>query len=130
MIHLDSSIVVAHLRGDRRVAQRLEAVLPEVGVSTIVLAELFFGVRVSNRPEENLALLNEFTTLVELVPFDAGCADAYGRIRADRRRAGRPIGEADALIAAVALTHGSALITHNVRHFDGIEGLVLEDWLT
>ncbi|NOS99352.1 MAG: type II toxin-antitoxin system VapC family toxin [Phycisphaerales bacterium] len=129
MVHLDTSTVVAHLRGNQFAAGRLAAALPEVAVSTIVLAELIFGVRVSARPDENLARLREFVELVDLVVFDSACADAYGSIRAAQRRSGRPVGEADAPIAATALSHRATLVTHNLRHFEGIDGLTIEDWL-
>jgi tRNA(fMet)-specific endonuclease VapC len=129
MVHLDTSTVVAHLRGDQRVAERLDAALPDVAMSAIVLAELIYGVRMSARPEENHARLKDFIELVELAVFDGVCAEAYGGIRAAQHRSGRPTGEADILIAATALTHGATLVTHNIRHFDGIDGLKIEDWL-
>lgn len=129
MIHLDSSNVVAHLRGNRRVDERLTAALPDAAISTIVLAGLICGVRVSARPEENHARLREFVELVTIVVFDAACADRYGAIRAAQRLSGRPAGEADTLIAATAVAHGATLVTHNVRHFEGIAGLPIEDWL-
>jgi predicted nucleic acid-binding protein len=130
MIHLDTNIVVAHLRGDRRIAQRLESALPGVGLSTIALAELAYGVHLSARPEENRSGLQDFLQLVDLVDFDPACADAYGTVRTSMRRSGRPAGEADTLIAATAIAYSATLVTHNTRHFEGIDGLAIEDWLT
>jgi tRNA(fMet)-specific endonuclease VapC len=73
--------------------------------------------------------LHEFVAGVEVVAFDQGCARVYGEICAALLRAGRPTGEKDALIAAIARRHGASLVTHNTRHFQHIEGLQLEDWL-
>lgn len=129
MIHLDTSIVVAHLRGDQRVAERLHATLPNVAISTIVLAELNYGVKASARQDDNHARLGQFIELVSVVVFDKACAETYGNLRAELRRVGRQTGEADALIAATALTSNSLLVTHNVRHFEAIAGLRIEDWL-
>ncbi|MCC7293974.1 MAG: type II toxin-antitoxin system VapC family toxin [Phycisphaerales bacterium] len=130
MIHLDTNIVVAHLRGDHRVAERLASALPDVGLSMVVVAELLFGVEVSSRREENAVRLAELFGLVALIEFDRPCADAYAMVRAGQRRSGRSSGEADALIAATALAHKATVVTHNTRHFEGIEGLACEDWLS
>lgn len=55
--------------------------------------------------------------IATLVPFDAACAEAYGVIRSELRRAGTPVGEIDTLIAATAIAHGATIVTHNPRHF-------------
>lgn len=53
----------------------------------------------------------------------------FGKIQAELRRKGRPTGDLDALIAAVARSRQDILVTHNTRHFINIDGLQLEDWL-
>jgi tRNA(fMet)-specific endonuclease VapC len=55
-------------------------------------------------------------------------ARKYGEIRAELSRAGTPIGPNDLMIAAIALVHGSTLVTHNTREFSRIKDLKLEDW--
>ena len=65
-----------------------------------------------------------FTSL----PFDDACVSAYGRIRAQLEQAGRPMGPNDLMIAAIAVTHGLTLVTHNTREFERIVGLSLTDW--
>lgn len=128
MRHLDTSIVVAYLRGERTLADRIKAHLPEMAVSTIILAELEFGARASKRPAENLAKLAEFAALTPALSFDAACASHYGEIRNRLKLAGRPIGETDTLIAAVALTHHATLVTRNKKHFENVDGLAIEVW--
>ena len=129
MHHLDTSIVVAYLRGDREIAQRLQAKLPDVGISSIVLAELLFGAKASARPDENSGDVRNLTSAVQVIDFDRLAADAYGSIRLSLQKRGLPIGEADMLIAAAALSRGAVLVTHNRKHFELVEGLNLEDWL-
>lgn len=129
MVHLDTNIVVAYLRGHQGVAARIESALPGVALSAIVLAELLYGVRVSARPDENRARLVEFLQLVDVLDFNRACADAYAVVRYEQRRLGRPSGEADALIASTAIAHGATIITHNARHFEGLVALPVEDWL-
>jgi len=62
------------------------------------------------------------------LPFDEGCEEVYGMIRADLASAGTPIGPNDALIAATALANGFTLVTHNTREFGRVQGLKMEDW--
>ena len=62
------------------------------------------------------------------LPFDGRAADAYGSIRADLEREGRPIGPNDLLIAATALAHSLTLVTHNTSEFNRVPGLSLVDW--
>lgn len=129
MWHLDSDVVIAYLRGDRTVAAELVARLPEVGISSLVLAELMYGARVSARASENLERLREFVRIVDVVNFGQASADQYSRLRLALRQKGRPTGEIDALVAAVALADRATLVTHNTKHYENIEELLLEDWL-
>ena len=129
MRHLDTNIVIAYLTGNKTVADQLKDHLPEVAISSLVLAELRFGARASARTVENIERLNQFMQIVEVVDFDDASSDAYSRIRLSLRQMGRPTGEMDMLIAAVALANDAVLVTHNTKHFENIEGLVLEDWL-
>jgi tRNA(fMet)-specific endonuclease VapC len=129
MRHLDTNIVIAYLTGNQTVAAQLKAHLPEVAISSLVLAELRFGAQASARAAENTERLNQLLQIVEVADFDAASAEAYSRIRLSLRQKGRPTGEMDMLIAAVALANDAILVTHNTKHFENIEGLVLEDWL-
>lgn len=127
-IHLDTSTIIAFLRGSPMLAMKLEETV-DPSVSCIVIAELLYGIRASQRPDENARKLSEFLRLTRPIPFDAACAEAYGNIRFELRRAGTPCGEIDTLIAATAIAHGATIVTHNPRHFSPIRGLQVIDWL-
>ena len=129
MRHLDTNIVIAYLNGNRTVATQLKAYQPEVAISSLVFAELLYGARASARVAENLARLEQFLQIVEVADFDQASAEAYSRVRLALRQKGRPTGEIDTLIAAVALANEAVLVTHNTKHFENIEELSLEDWL-
>ena len=95
----------------------------------ITLAELEFGVYNSARPQQNQLALMAFLARIEVMPFDADAAGAYGMIRADLTRKGRQIGANDLLIAAHAKALGLTLVTNNTREFERVEGLKLENWV-
>jgi len=133
MICLDTNAVIAVISGRiPPVRRRLEKTLADkelVGISSIVLYELWFGARKSARPEANAEILKIFLTIgVEPWPFDLADAEEAGDIRAALERAGTPIGSYDVLIAAQARRRGAILITRNQREFARVPGLRVEDW--
>ena len=97
-------------------------------VSAITLAGLEYGVFNSSNPERNKLALTLFLANIEVVPFDDDAAVEYGRIRADLKRKGTPIGANDLMIAAHAKSLGMTLVTNNTKEFERVEGLMLEDW--
>ncbi len=127
---LDTNTCIRYLNGRSvSIKERLEALAPgEVGLCAVVKAELAFGAARSNDPARTLAKLAAFFAPFASLPFDDSCASTYGRIRAELEQAGTPIGPNDLMIAAIALTHGLTLVTHNTREFGRIPGLSLADW--
>lgn len=112
-----------------QVFQRLEKVdIFEIGISTITLGELEYGINKSSKPNQNKIALTEFVTPLELLPFTSQAALEFGKIRWDLERRGKIIGQLDMLIAAHALSMGCTLVTNNVREFKRINGLKIENW--
>ncbi|MGD0363853.1 MAG: type II toxin-antitoxin system VapC family toxin [Bryobacteraceae bacterium] len=110
--------------------QRLKRYEPgDVGISSITLAELSFGAEKSQQRERNRAALHDFTAALEIAPFDAAAAAAYGEVRAMLDGRGTRIGSLDTLIGAHALSLKVTLVTHNTREFSRISGLRLADWV-
>lgn len=99
-----------------------------VAISSITLAELEFGVQASANVEKNTIALYKFLSIVEILDFDSSAATEYGKIRADLKRKGTPIGNMDMLIAAHAKSENLIVVTHNTREFERVAGLKLEDW--
>lgn len=100
----------------------------DLGISSITLSELRYGVVKSEHREENARALDEFTTPLEIIPFDENAALAYGEIRATLERAGTVIGSMDMLIAAQAVALSIPLVTNNTREFQRVRGLTILDW--
>ena len=99
-----------------------------VAISSITLAELQYGVQASANVEKTTIALYKFLSIVEILDFDSSAATEYGKIRADLKRKGTPIGNMDMLIAAHAKSENLIVVTHNTREFERVEGLKLEDW--
>jgi predicted nucleic acid-binding protein len=66
---------------------------------------------------------------LRVLPFDASAALRYGELRAELERQGTPVGDADLRIASIALANGLTVVTGNVRHFEKVPGLLVENWL-
>lgn len=130
---LDTNAVIAVLKDQppivRNRLKRLVSRGGSIGVSTVVLCELWYGVARSQRRRENAERLRVFLSgNIEVAPFDEEDAVAAGDLRAALETAGTPIGLYDLLIAAQALRSGSTLVTANVSEFAGVPGLVWQDW--
>ncbi len=102
----------------------------QVGISSITLSELSFGVARSPKSQQNLGALREFLFVLEVASYDDSSAMQYGAVRAALEKRGTPIGPLDTLIAAHALSIDAILVTHNQREFSRVPGLRVEDWLT
>jgi tRNA(fMet)-specific endonuclease VapC len=100
-----------------------------VGLSSISLAELEFGLRASGRYEDKRAALQQTLLPFEHFAFDpVDCVQHYGHIRFVLEKSGKTIGPLDLLIAAHALALDATLITHNTREFRRVPNLKVEDW--
>ena len=99
-----------------------------LAISSITLAELEYGIQASKNVEKNLISLMKFLSIVDVLSFDSGASIEYGKICADLRKKGTPIGTMDMLISAHAKSKNLIVVTHNTREFKRVEGLQLEDW--
>lgn len=126
---LDANAVIAMLKGEPTMLERLRAHLPsDFGLPSIVAHELFYGADKSQRAAANLARIEALQ--FEVVPFDAEDAQHAGEIRAQLAAVGTPIGPYDVLIAGQARARNLILVTHNIREFARVAQLTVEDWHT
>jgi tRNA(fMet)-specific endonuclease VapC len=108
----------------------LEYQVGDIGISSITLSELRYGVAKSAHQEKNAKALDGFIIPLEVVSFDEAAAHVYGEIRAALEKSGTPIGSMDMLIAAHAVSLGIPLVTNNTREFVRIPSLNVVDWIT
>ena len=102
--------------------------LGDIGISSITVAELRYGVEKSKYGARNRRAVEQFLTPLAIADFDAKAAQTYGQIRATLEAKGTPIGPLDTLIAAHALSLGVTLVTNNIKEFSRVPGLKLENW--
>jgi tRNA(fMet)-specific endonuclease VapC len=102
--------------------------LTEIGVSSVTVAELAFGVAKS-RSARNRVALEAFLLPLEVASFDLTAAFAYGDLRAELQRRGEHLGPLDLQIAAHALSLRAILVTNNEREFRKVPGLSIENWI-
>jgi len=126
---LDTNIVIFALRNRTpALRDRLSSHYGRLAVSTVTVAELSFGAERSQDPARNRRAVEEFLPLVDVLSFSAAAAEHSGEIRAALARLGRPIGAYDVLIAGHARSMGLTVITNNVREFERVPGLLVDDW--
>ncbi len=132
-MYLFDTDILSHVLKKQRSAglmARLEAT-PRAAqfTSAVNAAEVYFGVlRNEGRPDLLRYYEDEIFSRLVILPFDRDSARVFGRIKADLERRGRPRFEADLQIAAVAIANNLTLISGNLRHYAGIQGLRVENW--
>ena len=128
---LDTNICISLIRQQSpTLIQRLISYTPgEICVSSITVAELAHGVQKSNQQQKNMAALEQFLLPLEIADFDQRASIAYGVVRATLEREGNIIGTMDMLIGAHALSLDTTLVTNNIKEFQRIPDLKLEDWM-
>jgi len=101
----------------------------DIYISSITIAELEYGVAKSQFPEKNKIALIEFLSIFNILPFDDTDAVNFGIIKSELEKKGQIIGPMDLLLAAQAKTKKLILVTNNVKEFERIEGLKIENWV-
>ncbi|MDB9451062.1 type II toxin-antitoxin system VapC family toxin [Dolichospermum circinale] len=129
MYLLDTNICVALLKENTQAAKKFNRYFSQCYLSTIIVAELYKGVYYSQQVAKNLETLEQFIDLLLIEQFDLDAAIEFGKIQSELKKIGKPTGELDALIAAVARSRNDIIVTNNIKDFINIPDLQLENWL-
>ncbi|MCB8946148.1 MAG: type II toxin-antitoxin system VapC family toxin [Ardenticatenaceae bacterium] len=127
---LDTNVCIRFLNGrSPGVLSQIKKRRPaDIVVCSIVKSELIYGSYRSQNPTRSLEIQRQFLAPYRSLPFDDTAAAMAGLIRSQLAQLGTPIGPYDVQIAAIALVHECTLVTHNLREFSRISGLIVEDW--
>jgi tRNA(fMet)-specific endonuclease VapC len=127
---LDTNICIYVIKNrPEGLRERFNRLSDQLCISAVTLAEIIYGAEKSARPIENLAVVDQFAARLDVLPFGERAATHYGQIRADLERAGHPVGLHDMMIGGHARSEGLALVSNNLREFQRIEGLRVENWV-
>ena len=126
---LDTNMVIYTMKNrPQQVKRRFRKHHGRMGISAVTLGELIFGAEYSQHVERNLEDIEAMAARLEVLPFDDAAAYHFGQIRAELYRTGKPIGPYDMMIAGHARACSLKLVTNNVREFERVPGLLIENW--
>jgi tRNA(fMet)-specific endonuclease VapC len=127
---LDTNICIYVIKNrPQGLRERFNSLAEQLCISAVTLAEMIYGAEKSERPVENLAVVEHFAARLEVLPFAERAAAHYGQLRAELERQGTPIGGYDLMIGGHARSEGLVLVTNNRREFQRIKGLRIENWV-
>ena len=127
---LDTDIVIYTIKNRPEFARRaFKKRAGQMCISAVTWGGLVYGAEKSSQPERNLADTEGFAARLDVMPFDLAAATHFGQLRAELFRTGKPIGPYDMMIAGHARALGLVLVTNNLREFERVPGLPLENWL-
>lgn len=126
---LDSNICIHFFRGKYGVFEKLASVeLENCAISEITLAELYFGAEKSDFPHKNKDIIEKFVNQITILPIiDAIPKFAKEKVRLQKN--GKIISDFDLLIGCTALENNLILVTENVKDFERISEIKIENWI-
>ena len=126
---LDPNVCLYAMRGNVSVLKKFQEHGKEaLGISSLVLAEMAYGVAKSQHVQTNMQALKQFQASMTIVPWDESAMWVYGERYHMLKSSGRKIGEVDLLLGCQALAMNAVFVTNNTREFERIDGLKLENW--
>jgi tRNA(fMet)-specific endonuclease VapC len=128
---LDTNVCVFYLRNKYGVDKKIKEAgcFDNCAISEITLAELKYGAETSDRVEENMRFVDDFAQNITILPV-FNSLTLYAREKARLRKAGNLIDDFDLLIGCSAISNQLVLVTENEKHFDRLENISIENWIT
>ncbi|MFH2109773.1 MAG: type II toxin-antitoxin system VapC family toxin [Candidatus Bathyarchaeota archaeon] len=127
----DTSFIIDLMLGDEAALQKareIEAGNKPLMVSAPTVFELYVGLSLSRKPEEEKRKILEVLRSLPFLPLDYESSQAGGLIYGDKQRSGSRVDPEDAMVAGIAKVNGKKLLTRNLKHFQGIEGVLVEPY--
>lgn len=127
---LDTCVISDFVKGEENTLKRFKASTPsDIFISSLTVMEVKYGLAINPlRAIKIQSLMESLLSSITILPFGVEEAEQTARVRGILKTAGNPIGAYDVLIAATALTHDHILVTSNVREFQRVPNLQIENW--
>jgi tRNA(fMet)-specific endonuclease VapC len=127
---IDTDIIIYSIKGNPKVRQRIaeKETIPKA-ISIITYGELLYGAKKSSQAEKNSAIIYRLAEIFPIVGISRSVIEAFADVKVALERKGEKISDMDLLIASTALSLNYTLVSNNVRHYERIRGLKLENWM-
>ncbi len=126
---LDTDTLIYFLKGNENIVECVTKYLPENIATTIINhSELFFGAFSSAKKHANIGKIGDFLHNMTILPYCEASSLIFSEQKSLLRKQGKTLADLDLMIASIAIKHGGILVTNNVRHFDRIKKLKIENW--
>jgi tRNA(fMet)-specific endonuclease VapC len=127
---LDTNICIYVMkRYPQALREKFNSLADQLCISSITLGEMHYGAEKSARRADNLTAIEHFVARLDILPFEAKAAMHYGQVRAELERAGTPCGPHDMQIGGHARSEGLIVVTNNLREFNRMPGVRVENWV-
>jgi len=126
---LDTNICIYLFKGKFNIDKKIEKVgIQNCAISEITYAELIYGAEKSEHPIKNLAVIENFTNQISILPiFNA--IKIFAKEKARLRQEGKIISDFDILIGATAISNKMKMVTRNVAEFKRLKNIKIENWV-
>jgi tRNA(fMet)-specific endonuclease VapC len=131
LVCLDTSILVALIRKESKVLQKLREIVvenPQVSTTIICVCELYTGAYNSSNPGRELERINEVLSALQILQLDDKSCRRFGELANSLQIKGNPVGDFDLLIASITIEANEVLATRNTRHFQRVPQLNIQSW--
>jgi tRNA(fMet)-specific endonuclease VapC len=126
---LDTNICIYYFKGQFKVKEKIEQIGYErFAISEITLAELIYGAEKSQKRNKNIAVIKDFSEKITIIPIFESI-NIYGKEKARLKTKGTIISDLDLFIGASAIFNEMTLVTQNVREFERMENIKIENWI-
>lgn len=128
---IDTDILIYSMKGKEGVVERFKANRNySKAMSVITYGELIHGAKKSKYVEKNLANVRRLVEIFPIINITPVIMETFGELKAKLEKSGKIIDDMDLLIGSTALAHNLILVTNNVKHFEKIDELEIENWST
>src|SRR3989344_4150404 len=121
MYCLDTNIIVAFLRGDDAIAEKIAG--SQICITWLTVCELYRGIFLSKQAVANKAQLERFLEVVEILNFSQAACELYGTLYKTLKNTGLPTQDMDLLISALCMANNKMIVTRNIKDFKNIPNL-------
>ncbi len=129
MYLLDTDTVIYSLKAHPIVLENLRLHFHEpLNLSVVTLMDLYYGAYKSQKKTSNLAKIKTLENSLQIVPLGQEPVEIFGMLKAGMESSGTPLDDVDLILASCALAHNLTLVTNNLKHFERIEGLRIQNW--